>query len=43
MEEALEKFAVYDKWGDIEYKFSVQVRYVNCNVFVFLWYIIPRR
>ncbi|PVD39043.1 hypothetical protein C0Q70_01670 [Pomacea canaliculata] len=26
MEEALEKFAVYDKWGDIEYKFSVQVR-----------------
>nr|KAG5696025.1 hypothetical protein BaRGS_013931 [Batillaria attramentaria] len=26
MEEAVEKFAIYDKWADFEYKFSVQVR-----------------
>ncbi|KAK7112606.1 zinc finger ZZ-type and EF-hand domain-containing protein 1-like isoform X2 [Littorina saxatilis] len=26
LDEAVEKFAVYDTWGDFEYKFSVQVR-----------------
>lgn len=27
LDEAVEKFAIYDKWADFEYKFSVQVRY----------------
>ena len=27
MDEAVEKFAIYDNWADFEYKFSMQVRY----------------
>ena len=34
LEEAVEKFAIYDKWADFEYKFSVQVRYEDVEFFI---------